>query len=444
MKFKIEQGRREINGVGGLALVGGVLNRLNTLRKLNDMVFGVTKRGWISHLSIVKSLVGLVSQGRSDYADIEVFRDDPVFKDALGLEAVPSQERLRQRADEMAGKTDGVIAAANLELLREVKEFGMVRTAHCAYIPLDGDVSVLDNSKSHKEEVGFTYKGCDGYSPMFAYLGTHGYMLGSELRPGVQHCQNGTPAFLDKCLSDAGTLVDKRDVLLRLDSGNDAADNIAVANKHGCWYLIKRNLRKETLEEWLERAKAAGKREDLGGGVTVYTGSASHIKPAGRDDLGPVETVFQVTVRTVGRKDGADLLVPEIEAETWFTNLTDAPEEVVGLYHSHGTSEQYHSEFKTDMDMERLASGKFATNGLWLCVGNLAFNVLRLIGQTAMEFKDLAPMKVKAARRRLATVIKDFVLVACEYIVHGHQSKLVFGRNCPWFKVLRCVYATLC
>ena len=38
--------------------------------------------------------------------------------------------------------------------------------------------------------------------------------------------------------------------------------------------------------------------------------------------------------------------------------------EVIGLYHAHGECEQFHSEIKTDMDMERLPSGKFETNEL--------------------------------------------------------------------------------
>jgi len=38
--------------------------------------------------------------------------------------------------------------------------------------------------------VGWTYKGENGYAPIFAYLGTKGYALAAELRPG-------TPAFDD-------------------------------------------------------------------------------------------------------------------------------------------------------------------------------------------------------------------------------------------------------
>ncbi len=39
-----------------------------------------------------------------------------------------------------------------------------------------------------------------------------------------------------------------------------------------------------------------------------------------------------------------------------------SPAEVIRLYQDHGTHEQFHSKFKTDLDLERLPSGKFATN----------------------------------------------------------------------------------
>jgi hypothetical protein len=54
---------------------------------------------------------------------------------------------------------------------------------------------------------------------------------------------------------------------------------------------------------------------------------------------------------------------------------------VIRLYHEHGESEQYHSEIKTDMDVERFPSGKFDTNELVLELTVLAYNILRVIGQ---------------------------------------------------------------
>ena len=58
-------------------------------------------------------------------------------------------------------------------------------------------------------------------------------------------------------------------------------------------------------------------------------------------------------------KHGQSLLVPEIEIEGWWTSLDLPEEEVIHRYADHGTSEQFHSELKTDLDIERLPSGKF-------------------------------------------------------------------------------------
>ena len=92
---------------------------------------------------------------------------------------------------------------------------------------------------------------------------------------------------------------------------------------------------------------------------------------------------MRVVERTIDRR-GQRLLKPEIEVEGWWTTL-DLPErDVIRLYEGRGTSEQFHAEIKSDMDMERLPSGKFATNALILTLGGLAYNILRAIGQLGL------------------------------------------------------------
>ncbi len=51
-------------------------------------------------------------------------------------------------------------------------------------IPVDLDVSPFDNSKTKKEGVERTYKSCDGYAPMLAYIEQQGYCLHVEMRKG--------------------------------------------------------------------------------------------------------------------------------------------------------------------------------------------------------------------------------------------------------------------
>ncbi len=72
--------------------------------------------------------------------------------------------------------------------------------------------------------------------------------------------------------------------------------------------------------------------------------------------------------------------LPEIEVDTYDTSLPDAPDIIITWYHAHGTSEQFHSEIKSDMNLERLPSGKFAANALVLLLGLVAYNCLRLCG----------------------------------------------------------------
>lgn len=103
--------------------------------------------------------------------------------------------------------------------------------------------------------------------------------------------------------------------------------------------------------------------------------------PRGDEDR---RVVFQVIRRTITAA-GQRLLLPEVEVHTWWTSLLAPPAEVIELYHRHATSEQFHSELKTDMDLERLPSGKFAVNALVLRLGMVAYNALRLYGQTALR-----------------------------------------------------------
>ena len=130
-------------------------------------------------------------------------------------------------------------------------------------------------------------------------------------------------------------------------------------------------------------------------------------------------------------KNGQFLLVPDIEVETWWTNLGDPDRDIIDLYHAHGECEQYHSEIKTDMDLERLPSGKFATNALVLELGLIAYNILRMIGQGTIGGR--APrQKRNIRRRRLRTVIGNLIMMAGHITTHARQLIIGLGKSNVW------------
>ena len=148
------------------------------------------------HAAILSSYIALLCLGKSDFEAINGFREDSYFAEALGLEQVPSEGIVRQRMDANAASYKTVVEEAAIAFLR--RSGARLTPLDNGLMPLDCDVTPFDNSQSKKEGVSRTYKGEDGYAPMAGYLGQEGYCLGLELRPGSQHCQKGTPEFLQR------------------------------------------------------------------------------------------------------------------------------------------------------------------------------------------------------------------------------------------------------
>lgn len=132
-----------------------------------------------------------------------------------------------------------------------------------------------------------------------------------------------------------------------------------------------------------------------------------------------------------GNDFGQYFIVPDIELGTYWTNTSLPDETVIDLYHAHGESEQYHSEIKTDMDVERLPSGKFESNKPVPELTRIAYNILRIIGQESLKKKD-APGRKKIHRRRIRTVISNLMQFAGHLTEHAGRLVLSIGRSNRW------------
>ena len=232
---------------------------------------------------------------------------------ALEIELVPSSATLRQRLDQAAAaeptaQWGQAMNESSDALLHQYAQIQPITIGKQQYVPLDVDVSPMDNSKTKKQGVSRTYKGVDGYAPNFAYLGHEGYALAIDFREGKQHCQNGTPTFLTDCIERAQAILGPRAVgespdlklLLSLDAGNDSTDNMDVAREDHAEFLIKRNLRGEKPAEWLTLAKAQQDAPESScvsprPGKTVYRGETWRARKAGH---APERIVYEVIART--------------------------------------------------------------------------------------------------------------------------------------------------
>ena len=437
-----------ITSHSGLALVW----RAVAHTRLDKDLGAIPLRHGIAHADCARSYVGLLCIGKSDFDAVENRREDQFFKTALGIAKVPSAPSLRQRFDEHASAMIPHVDNASTAFIGNVGAtvtpititYGTcLSRVKLRYVPLDMDVFPMDNSKTKKEGVGYTYKGFDGYAPLAAYLGEEGWCLACELRPGSQHGQKEFIHFLERVVPRAKALALHR-LLARLDSGHDAAENRAWFAREIVEFIIKWNPRRQDLEAWLKRAEKQVAQWSFpreGKRVGVFS---EDIEETFDGKTRTFRRVVRVIERTID-KHGLALLVPDIEIEGWWTSLGEcecSDEKIIALYCDHATSEQFHSEFKTDLDIERLPSGKFATNDLVMACAVLAYNILRWIGLEGLTGPS-APIRHEAKRRRLKTVMQELMYVAARVVESGRRLALKFSSHCPAFPSFEAVYAKL-
>ncbi|OQX11375.1 MAG: transposase, partial [Desulfobulbaceae bacterium A2] len=123
----------------------------------------------IPQMDILRSFLGLLCLGKSDFEALSGMQGDAYFQQAMGIKTLPSVERLRQRMDETADRMIPVVHAGSLAMLKRAKV--PISGLTSGHVPLDIDVFPQDNSGTKKEGVSWTYKKHDGYAPIAAYLG---------------------------------------------------------------------------------------------------------------------------------------------------------------------------------------------------------------------------------------------------------------------------------
>jgi hypothetical protein len=443
MKTLLQLAEENLTSNAGLILIAPYLKNKEFRKEIHAASRIIKQSGVISDVDIVCCWIAMLALGKSDYDAIEEFRKDKNFKRLIDVKDVPSSATLRQRIEGLPAEIASVLRdfnSANIsgafDIAKEHKKDDKryqeaVVIDDQAYAVIDSDVSVLDNSDSNKEGVEWTYKKCDGYAPMFSYVGASGYMLNCELREGSKHSNvAGTLGYFQETIELARRATDLP-LLLVLDSGNDDKKLLDLFEDECASYVVKRNHRKESSKEWLETAKIhQNHRREGRDGSTVYYASVHR-------DIEVNKQTRSIRIVVVARErqwdeHGQWLLEPEISVESYWTSLPCGEMQVEKIYHMHGTMEQYHAELKSDMGVERLPSGKFHANMLTLLFAMIAFNLLRRVGMTLLR-SDKTPGK-RGRRLRLRTVIQSVMYMAGLFIHHGSQVTMRISSHHAWSK----------
>ena len=425
--FKIVLTDNVIINHAGLAFIAKFLNDTRIFCQINLVSHFKKSSGFLSDYDVVKTIIALIILGKTSYEDVEIYRDDKYFKKVLNLKTVPSSVTIRQRLETYDSEMWKVLRRINVELLFDYFEDETIEINGKKYIIVDSDVTPMDNSNTKKEGVSKTYKLFNGFAPMMSYAGRSGFMINNELRPGDHHSNcEGTLEYFKQTVKLCKQL-GSYPLLSILDSGNDDSKLVQQFSQQGSEFIIKRNLRKESKEKYIEYAMEYA--EINATAEKQYEGCIKYYSNWSRDiENKPFPIAVVVTEKTITK--GQPMLMPEYEVEVYWNSLDLKAKEVEELYHKHGTMEQYHSEFKSDLDLERLPSGKFSANYTIMLLGMISFNLLRIAGKVLLETKKVPGRR--GNRLRLRTVIQNIMYMAGQYIAHARSSILKIYKGYKW------------
>jgi hypothetical protein len=425
--FEIELTDKAIINHIGLAFIAKFLNNSRVFSQINLISRFKKNSGVISDYDVVKTVIALITLGKTSFDDVEMYRQDRFFKKALKLKTVPSSVTIRQRLETYESDMWSVLRQINVDFIFEYFRDEAVEINGKYYIVVDSDVTPMDNSNTKKEGVSRTYKQFNGFAPMMSYAGRSGFMINNELRPGDHHSNcEGTLEYFSQTIKLTKQL-GSYPLLSILDSGNDDKKLVKEFLKKDSEFIIKRNLRNESRDKYIAYAleydlihETAEKQYE--GCIKYYSNWSREIEKE------PVPIAVVVTEKTITK--GQPMLMPEYEVEVYWNSLDLKAKEVEELYHKHGTMEQYHSEFKSDLDLERLPSGKFSSNYSIMLLGMISFNLLRIAGKVLLETKKVPGRR--GNRLRLRTVIQNVMYMAGQYIAHARRYILKIYKEYKW------------
>ena len=154
----------------GLCMVGQAMGKSDLIKNAARMKTDKRSQPQIKNGDIILTMIGLLTLGHTEFDYVNEFHtDEEYYKMSLGIAyGIPSEATLRQRLDSIGQSMNNEIISGNISLMKACHvEPSALKNG---MVPLDIDVTPMDNSKSHKEGVSRTYKNFYGYAPIMAYI----------------------------------------------------------------------------------------------------------------------------------------------------------------------------------------------------------------------------------------------------------------------------------
>ncbi len=299
------------------------------------------------------------------------------------------------------------------ELLEEIC-LKLLRLLGLKEVTIDQDVTFIEVSK---KEAKVCYKGYKAYSSLMSFISEVGICIGEETREGNVSASRG----LLKQLKKINKKLKKKGLKLsryRADSASYQSEIINYCFKEGIEFFIGgdldravmegiENIPEESWKPYVDRYGVKSDREEVS--EFIHT-------------MNKTGESFRIVVVREEVKEKVKGLFKSYKYRVISTNSILPANEVVNVYNERGKCEYYIKEAKYGFNLKNLPSGNLESNGLWLKVGMLSYNLMMMLKHRVLE---ISSKKLRLSNKLSKINYKNKESKSLRYLIFSIAGKLV-------------------
>lgn len=372
----------QLTSFAGLAVIQHFIQQSGLWEKVTRCCKHLSSTRHYQPAAIIQCLVIHLLLGYRKLRDMDFYRDDPMVKNVLGLENLPSVPTASRLLGEFDNQTvENLQTMMGAEVLMRVKQEGFKS------LTLDFDGSVL-SSRRHAEGSAVGYnkkkKGQRSYYPLMATLAQTGQVFDVLHRSGNVHDSKGALEFVRQCVERIQAEIPGIRMEVRMDSAFYSEAMIKELERLGVEYTISVPFERFGLfKKWISE-------RSWWHGIPGTQGKARWFEKRYRPKSWKKRERFLfIRQETPLQQKGPlqlDLFEPRQMGYTFkaiITNKRISAKKVVRFHEGRGYQETLYSELKSKVQMEYIPCRKWVANRIYLLANFLTHNAMREMQMSA-------------------------------------------------------------
>lgn len=372
-KVEIKESKRSLTSHSGIYLVDQFTQALNVREEIDRNVKVKERKSGYNVSQAILSLAYSMIAGGDCIDDVDWIRNDNTLLTLIGEKSTPHSTTM---GDFLRRFNLGHIKQLEKSIKNLVAKVYQNEIEETATLDMDSSIFKVE---SKKEGADLAYNGEFGYHPLVCFIAENGDWLHLRMRRGSAYTSKGSVSFLVECL---GKLPSTMWIRLRADSGFYDKKFVEKCESKRVSFTITAEQTSRLLKEVQKLPDNKWEKCKEGWEVAEFK-----YCPTGWSK----EERYIVKREEIKEGEQMSLLNGKYKYTVFVTNFRLGSAYLLMKFHlKRGNMENYIREAKIGFNLERLPTGQFHANWVYMLIGMLAYNLISWMKRLVFpkEYKD--------------------------------------------------------